>query len=116
MGILLYYYFSGGCRIGRSRPESARNRIRKACGKEKAAVEFLVGGTQTNAVMIDALLKSYQGVIAAETGHISVHEAGAIEANGHKVLAIPHHYGKISASAVENIWMIIIMMRTTNIW
>lgn len=81
--------------------ESARNRIRKACGKENAAVEFLVGGTQTNAVMIDALLKSYQGVIAAETGHISVHEAGAIEANGHKVLAIPHHYGKISASAVE---------------
>ena len=61
--------------------ESARNRIRKACGCEKAAVEFLVGGTQTNAVMIDALLRSYQGVIAAETGHISVHEAGAIEAN-----------------------------------
>ena len=81
--------------------ESARNRIRKACGKENAAVAFLVGGTQTNAVMIDALLKSYQGVIAAETGHISVHEAGAIEANGHKVLALPHHYGKLSAAAVE---------------
>jgi len=81
--------------------ESARNRIRKACGCEKAIVEFLVGGTQTNAVMIDALLKSYQGVIAAETGHISVHEAGAIEANGHKVLAIPHQYGKISAGDVE---------------
>ena len=68
--------------------ESARNRIRKACGCEDAIVEFLVGGTQTNAVMIDALLKSYQGVIAAETGHISVHEAGAIEANGHKVLRL----------------------------
>ena len=81
--------------------ESARNRIRKACGCENAAVEFLVGGTQTNAVMVDALLKSYQGVIAAETGHIGVHEAGAIEANGHKVLAIPHQYGKISAGAVE---------------
>ena len=51
--------------------------------------------------MVDALLKSYQGVIAAETGHIGVHEAGAIEANGHKVLAIPHQYGKISAGAVE---------------
>ena len=82
--------------------ESARDRIRRACGKEKAAVEFLVGGTQTNAVMIDALLKSYQGVIAAETGHISVHEAGAIEAGGHKVLAIPHKHGKLSAEAVEN--------------
>ena len=81
--------------------ESARNRIRKACGCENAAVEFLVGGTQTNAVMVDALLKSYQGVIAAETGHISVHEAGAIEANGHKVLALPHQYGKISAGEVE---------------
>ena len=81
--------------------ESARNRIRKACGKEDAVVEFLVGGTQANAVMIDALLRSYQGVIAAETGHISTHEAGAIEANGHKVLAIPHEYGKIAASDVE---------------
>ena len=81
--------------------ESARNGIRKACGCESAAVEFLTGGTQTNAVMIDALLRSYQGVIAAETGHISVHEAGAIEANGHKVLTIPHQYGKISAGDVE---------------
>ena len=80
--------------------ESARNRIRKACGNEGAAVEFLVGGTQTNAVMIDALLRSYQGVIAAETGHISVHEAGAVEANGHKVLTVPHKYGKISAADV----------------
>lgn len=81
--------------------ESARNRIRKTCGCEHAAVEFLVGGTQTNAVMIDALLRSYQGVIAAQTGHISVHEAGAIESDGHKVLTIPHRYGKISASDVE---------------
>ena len=81
--------------------ESARNRIRKACGCENAAVEFLVGGTQTNAVMIDALLRSYQGVIAAETGHISVHEAGAVEANGHKVLVLPHQYGKLSAGDVE---------------
>ena len=81
--------------------ESARNRIRKACKCENAAVEFLVGGTQTNAVMIDALLRSYQGVIAAKTGHISVHEAGAIEANGHKVLATAHQYGKLSAGDVE---------------
>ena len=81
--------------------ESARNRIRKACGRRDAVVEFLVGGTQTNAVMIDALLRSYQGVIAAETGHISAHEAGAIEATGHKVLSIPHRYGKIFAGDVE---------------
>ncbi len=81
--------------------ESARNRIREACGCGNAAVEFLTGGTQTNAVMIDALLRSYQGVIAAESGHISVHEAGAIEANGHKVLVIPHQYGKISAGDVS---------------
>ena len=80
--------------------ESARDRIRKACECENAAVEFLVGGTQTNAVMIDAMLRSYQGVVAAQTGHISVHEAGAIEANGHKVLTIPHQYGKISAEEV----------------
>lgn len=77
--------------------ESARDRIREACGCRDAAVEFLVGGTQTNAVMIDALLRSYQGVLAAETGHISVHEAGAIESDGHKVLTLPHRYGKISA-------------------
>lgn len=80
---------------------SARRRIREACACEGAAVEFLVGGTQTNAVMIDALLKSYQGVIAAMTGHISVHEAGAIEAGGHKVLVLPHQCGKLSADDVK---------------
>ena len=80
--------------------DSARNRIRTACDCESATVEFLVGGTQTNLVVIDALLKSYQGVIAAETGHISVHEVGAIEAGGHKVLTLPHRYGKLSAAVV----------------
>ncbi len=77
--------------------ESARNRIRKACDAEQAAVEFLVGGTQTNAVMIDAFLRPWQGVIAAETGHISTHEAGAIESDGHKVLPLKQRDGKISA-------------------
>ena len=81
--------------------ESARNRIREACGCENAVVEFLVGGTQTNTVMIDAFLRTYQGVIAADTGHVSVHEAGAIEATGHKVLTLPHQYGKISAADIE---------------
>ena len=79
----------------------ARKKIRKACQSEDAAVEFLLGGTQANAVMIDALLHSYQGVIAAETGHISVHEAGAIETNGHKVLALPHKFGKLDAETVR---------------
>jgi len=81
--------------------ESAKERIRKACGCPGARVEFLVGGTQTNAVMTDAFLRSYEGVIAAETGHISVHEAGAIESDGHKVLALPHDLGKISPDAVH---------------
>lgn len=77
--------------------ESAKARIREACGCPEAEVEFLIGGTQTNAVMIDALLQSYQGVVAAESGHVNVHEAGAIEFGGHKVLALPSEAGKISA-------------------
>lgn len=81
--------------------EAAKEYIREACGAPDADVFLLVGGTQTNATVIDALLRSYQGVIAADTGHISTHEAGAIEANGHKVLAVKHENGKISAAQVE---------------
>ena len=81
--------------------ESARNRIRTACGAPDAAVTFLTGGTQTNATMIDAILRPYQGVVAAVSGHISVHEAGAIEFGGHKVLTIPEHDGKISADDLK---------------
>ena len=88
--------------------ESARNKIRAACRAPEADVFFLVGGTQTNATVIDAVLHSYQGVIAAETGHISVDEAGAIEAGGHKVLPLPHQNGKLSAqdirSALDRYW------------
>lgn len=83
--------------------EAAREKIRKACNAPEAEVYFLVGGTQTNATVIDALLASYQGVIAAETGHVSSHEAGAIEAGGHKVLTIPQTDGKISAEKVEEV-------------
>lgn len=83
--------------------EVAREKIRKACNAPEAEVHFLVGGTQTNATVIDALLASYQGVIAAETGHVSSHEAGAIEASGHKVLTIPQTDGKISAEKVEEV-------------
>ena len=82
--------------------EAAKAKIRKACACENAQVYLLVGGTQTNATVIDALLRSYQGVLAAETGHISVHEAGAIEASGHKVLTLPHTNGKISPAAVRD--------------
>lgn len=77
--------------------QAAREKIRNVCGCPDAEVHFLVGGTQTNATVIDAVLKSYQGVIAADSGHISVHEAGAIEFGGHKVLTVPQKLGKITA-------------------
>ena len=64
-------------------------------------IYFLVGGTQTNATVIDALLEQYEGVVSADTGHISTHEAGAIEASAHKVLVIPHKNGKVTAKAVK---------------
>jgi threonine aldolase len=82
--------------------ESAKAKIREACDTPDADIFFLVGGTQANATMIDALLQPYQGVIAPETGHISSHEAGAIEFGGHKVLTLPHHNGKISADEIRN--------------
>ena len=81
--------------------ESAKNNIRTACGKPDAEVYFLVGGTQTNAVVIKSMLRSYEGVVAAATGHVAVHEAGAIEAGGHKVLTLPEHNGKLDAAEVE---------------
>ena len=77
--------------------ESAKAKIRKACGLEQADVEFLVGGTQANAVIIATMLADYEGVIAAETGHVSSHEAGAIEYTGHEVLMLPQENGKIRA-------------------
>lgn len=83
--------------------EAARERIRAACAAPLAAVHFLAGGTQANATVIDALLAPYQGVVAAETGHIASHEAGAIEAAGHKVLTLPARDGKICAAQVTAI-------------
>ena len=80
---------------------SAREKILAACGVEDGEVHLLIGGTQTNATVIKALLRPYEGVIAATTGHIALHEAGAIEASGHKVLTIPTVDGKISAEAVD---------------
>ena len=80
--------------------DSAKEKIRAACACPAAEVEFLVGGTQTNAVVISTLLKDYEGVIAADTGHVATHEAGAIEYSGHKVLALPHVNGKLEAQTV----------------
>lgn len=79
----------------------ARELIRRECGAPDAEVHLLVGGTQTNATVIDGLLRRHEGVLAAESGHINVHEAGAIEAAGHKVLALPQHDGKVRAEEVE---------------
>lgn len=81
--------------------ESAREKIRKACGCESAEVYFLVGGTQTNAAVIAAMLKGYEGVAAADSGHIAVHEAGAVEFTGHKVLTVPGHAGKIDGNELR---------------
>ena len=81
--------------------EAARAKIRKACRAPHAEIHFLSGGTQTNRIVISSLLRPYEGVIAADTGHISVHEAGAIESGGHKVLALPHADGKLTARAIE---------------
>lgn len=79
----------------------AADLIRKACGAPDARVHFLVGGTQTNATVIDGLLARHEGVLAAESGHINVHESGAIEATGHKVLTLPSYEGKVSAEDVR---------------
>lgn len=81
--------------------EEAKALIRKAVGVEDAQVFFLVGGTQTNATVIDGILARHEGVVAADSGHIAVHESGAIEASGHKVLTLPHHKGKLRAEEVE---------------
>lgn len=81
---------------------AAREKIRAACRKPEADVYFLVGGTQCNAVTIASLLQRWEAVIAADTGHINVHEAGAVEFTGHKVIALPQKGGKLSADTVRD--------------
>lgn len=81
---------------------SAKEKIKAACDCPGAEVFFLVGGTQTNKTIIATLLKPYEGVIAADTGHVSLHEAGAIEYTGHKVLQIPQKDGKIEADVLDD--------------
>ena len=81
--------------------DSAKEKIRAACSCPDAEIFFLVGGTQTNAVVIDSMLQAYEGVVSAQTGHVNAHEAGAIEYTGHKVLSIPQYDGKMKASDLE---------------
>lgn len=81
--------------------KKAAELIKGACRNSDVDVHFLVGGTQTNLCVIAAALKPWQGVIAAETGHINVHETGAVEATGHKVITLPGTEGKINAAQVD---------------
>jgi len=81
--------------------ERARAMLRELCQAPGAGVHFLVGGTQANTTVIAAILRPHQGVLCAETGHINVHESGAIEATGHKVLGLPASEGKITAGQID---------------
>ena len=81
---------------------SAQEKIRAACACPTADVRFIAGGTQSNSVVIASLLRRWEGVIAAATGHVAGHEAGAIEFTGHKVLALPQHNGKLDAADVRD--------------
>lgn len=81
--------------------ESAKEKIKAVCGLPDAQVEFLVGGTQTNSVVISTMLRDWEGVIAATSGHVSVHESGAVEFTGHKVIELPAKDGKLEADTVR---------------
>ena len=81
--------------------EQARGKIRTACECPDADIFFLVGGTQANATVIDGMLATYEGVLAVQTAHINVHESGAVEASGHKVIPLPSHEGKMTATDLE---------------
>ena len=80
--------------------EEAKRKICAACGRDDLQIQFLTGGTQTNRIAISTLLRSFEGVVTVESGHISVHESGAIESSGHKVIALPHSNGKLPAEAL----------------
>ena len=81
--------------------EEAREAIKKVCEAPEADVHFLVGGTQTNFTVISSILRPFQGVLCADSGHINVHETGAVEATGHKVLALPSKDGKITGQQIK---------------
>ena len=81
--------------------DQARQLIREACQAPEAQIWFLAGGTQTNATIIDCALQPYEGVLCADTAHINVHESGAVEFTGHKVIALPSHDGKLDADELR---------------
>ncbi len=80
---------------------SAKEKIKSACGCPDADVFLLVGGTQTNAVVISSVLRSYEGVVCVDSGHINSHESGAIEYTGHKVLSLSGRDGKLDADTLD---------------
>lgn len=82
--------------------ESAANKIKKACNCPDGVVYFIAGGTQTNQIVISTMLENFQGVVSATTGHVSAHEAGAIEYTGHKVLTVPGYEGKMKAEDLSS--------------
>ena len=84
--------------------DSAKEKIKALCGTPEGQVWFLTGGTQTNATIIDCVLQPYEGVLCAETAHINVHEAGAVEFTGHKVIALPAHEGKLAVGDLQR-WL-----------
>ena len=84
--------------------ERARQLIGQACEAPEAQVWFLAGGTQTNATIIDCVLQPYEGVLCPETAHINVHESGAVEFTGHKVIALPSHDGKLDVGELRS-WL-----------
>lgn len=83
--------------------ESAREKIKAACGRDDIDVHFMVGGTQANVTIIAHLLRPYQGAISATTGHIHTHETGALEATGHKILLINHEEGRLTAASIKKL-------------
>ena len=82
--------------------ESAKNKIRKTINCPNAQIQFITGGTQTNQIVIDTMLKPFEGVVSAQTGHVNSHEAGAIEYTGHKVIPILQHEGKIDGTELND--------------
>ena len=84
--------------------DEARRLIREACQAPEAQIWFLAGGTQTNATIIDCVLQPYEGVLCPDTAHINVHESGAVEFTGHKVIALPSHEGKLYVGELKS-WL-----------
>ena len=82
--------------------QSAKEKLANLCGVPDCQIQFLTGGTQTNQIVIDTMLRQFEGVVAAQTGHVSVHEAGAIEYTGRKVLTLPSHDGKLKAEELDS--------------